>query len=364
MKIKLLVLSALLFSGLCFAKIELPNQIEIEQAVDTLVDTTDPISEKELKASVKHIKKGIKSHDKRKFKKAIKAYNKALEKNPLSATAHYELGLSLTAENDIRLAYEHTLKALALEPGMEEAHILKASLLDDAGYVDESIAAWLKLIDINPNSYMAWLNKGITHLKIEQFEPAEEAFTKAVEIEPKHPSGHYFMFVMNGMRGYTYEEEKHLKNYLDVSKGDHRKQEAEQRLAQINNFYKTINIDPNTSSMKLNLMQQLVRVRWKSEKHREAYPEEKFYRPSLAEEEEVLQFSLSVLGEIDEKNEEKVEADIKILESLKAIQQAGFVKEKAFVELKEVLGKKDLEWGAQNQSRIKEYMAWAELQKK
>ncbi len=329
----------------------------IYQEIDALVDSTPTIEEKQFKTSEKLIGKGIKQHDKGNYDKAITLYSKALKKNPLSALSHYELSMSYYAKRELREAYIATLKAIALDPGMEHAYIMQANILDDNGNPEAALTVYDRLLDINPNSFMALLNKGITFLKQEKFTAAESTFLQANEMHPSHPSPLYFLVVVNNMRGFSYDEEKFIGMYLEVAGTDHRRKIIESRREEL-----SANAISITSGQELStalLVAKVGRRSWRKEKHRTAYPNERGYRPSLKEERDVADL---VLAMYDEQNEEQSfsASDIEKISTIKKLMENGFFEAKVYLDLQEYLGEDDHNWAQENKKILSDFESWAE----
>src|SRR5690606_16012841 len=141
---------------------------------------------------------------------------------------------------------------------------------------DKSTETLDRLLSVDPKSFMAWLNKGITRLKQKNYPEAEDSLKKAVELDPKHPSPYYFLFVSSAMQGYNYDEELYIKKFLEVGQHDYRHEIVENRLKELQD--KTIYIPEGSEEPSLDIVEQLVRLAWRQNKHRESYPEARGYR--------------------------------------------------------------------------------------
>jgi tetratricopeptide (TPR) repeat protein len=343
-----LLIIALCFYGPLFAA-SLPDKQPIYTEMDAVVDSTPNISEKDAKAADKLIEKGIKEHDKQKYEKAIDLYKQALAKNPLSSIGYYELSMTQYSLQQLEEAYKNAVRAEALNPNLEGAYIIIANIEDDAGFPDKAIQTYDRLISIEPKSFMAWLNKGITLLKTEKFSAAEECFKKASELDGRHPSPYYFLMLSSSMQGYSYDEEMYIEKFLEVGKNDRRLPIVESRKKELkaSNIY----LEENPSSF--DLFEQLLRLTWRQTKHRESYPAERGYRRSLKEERDVAE---TMITYADENKDELVDrADI---DRLKLIAAAGLLDARNYLLLKEHLGTEDLAWGAKNMDKIHAYEEW------
>lgn len=351
MKKAILLLATVLYAGAIFGAITLPDMQPIYDEMDALVDGTPQVSKKNAKASDKYVDKGIKAHDKKNYKKAVSLYQKALKKNPLNSRAYYELSMTQYHMGQLQEAYKSAARANALAPGFEGPYIIIASIEDDGGYPDLSIKTLDRLISVDPKSFMAWLNKGITLLKQKDYPAAEECMKKAAELDDKHPSPYYFLFVSSAMQGYNYDEERYIKQFLEVGQNDHRRTIVENRLKELQD--KTVYLPEDSEEPSLDLMEQLVRLNWRLEKHRESYPTARGYRPSLKEERAVAE---TLLAFADEKANE-IGKQPK-LEELRELVRAGLLDAHNYLLLKDRLGPEDLKWGEENKSKISAYQKW------
>jgi tetratricopeptide (TPR) repeat protein len=101
---------------------------------------------------------------------------------------------------------------------MEGYHIMKASILDNMGMSDDAVAAYRRIIDLNPDSYLAHLNLGITLMRQNSFENAYSEIMRAHEIAPQSPSPFLLLSRIAGIRGESYEEERFLQEFVKVGK--------------------------------------------------------------------------------------------------------------------------------------------------
>ena len=333
----------------------LPDEKAIVAEMDKLVDNSAAVPEKRQKQAIKYIRKGIKYHDKGDFKRAIKQYKKAIDKDPLNSTAYYELSMSQYSARELEAAYESSIRAIALNPTNEGAYIMKASILDDSGYPDLAINEYDRLIGINPESYMAWLNKGITQIKLEHWIEAEESMLKANTIDNRQASPYFYLMYVCAKQGFNYDEERYAKEFMRVGQQDGRRQIVEQRLKELDST--TISIPAGQENNMLLMLTELERSLWRTEKHRKAYPSERGYRPSLEEERAVADLIVSVADEgkleLSDKNEQTVNR-------IRELKKKGFLDAANYVRLQKHLGSKDLKWKEAHKKLIDDYLKWKE----
>lgn len=344
---------------LCEAKVELPSEQSIQKKMDALIDGAPFFDDRAIKYAEKQVLKGVKHHSRGRYRKAIQYYRRALDRVPLFGSAYYELALAHYSLKQYSAAYSNVVRALVMEPGSEMAHIVKASILDDAGYHDSAIELLKRLVDINPEGYLARLNLGITQLKQGRFAQAEQSFMEASEVDPSNPSSFYFLFICGSQQGFNYDEEKWINQFLEVAaKDDFRRQLVIKRLEELTS--KAIYIDPESRFPQLDLIENMARRKWATKKHRETYPNERGYKPSLAEEMNVAEI---LMGFANQRSSEEFNRSerIKMLRKLHAL---GYLKAFFYLMLREQLGEKDLHWGERNQQIIDNFLVWQQSQRR
>ncbi len=81
---------------------------------------------------------------------AVTAFSLALAANPSDAEAELNLGNAYAELDEPEQAQQHILAALALAPGMVEAHASLAHLLTSRGRLNEALAASQRAIELDP----------------------------------------------------------------------------------------------------------------------------------------------------------------------------------------------------------------------
>lgn len=108
---------------------------------------------------------------------------KSLSLNPASATAHENLAVALSAQNQAEPALMHIEKALAIRDHAE-THNRHGFLLASLGRHDEAIRACQTAIDRDPAIADAHNNLGVSLQATGDTESALAAYTRAVELNP------------------------------------------------------------------------------------------------------------------------------------------------------------------------------------
>jgi tetratricopeptide (TPR) repeat protein len=138
------------------------------------------------------VKKGITAHDRGDYQTAVEYYEKALEIDPNSSLALYEITYSLYAAGEHDRALEYAEKALENSHGQIRlpVYVTYASLLDDMGKVEEACEIFEEAIKDFPEHYLLRYNYGLTLLRIGELDRAMIMFEKAIELNPFHPTSH------------------------------------------------------------------------------------------------------------------------------------------------------------------------------
>lgn len=148
------------------------------------------------------IKEGIQYHDKGDYKKAIKTYEKALEIDPKSALANYEISLSYFSKKD----YEQSIKYSDVvlnqnKKYMLQAYMTKGSALDLLGKTKESIKLFKKAIKKTKGHYLLNYNLALNYYKIDDLDNAEENILSAIEQNSNHSSSHLLLAKIHNIKG-------------------------------------------------------------------------------------------------------------------------------------------------------------------
>jgi cytochrome c-type biogenesis protein CcmH/NrfG len=99
-----------------------------------------------------------------KYDKAINAYEKALDLNPINADVLTDLGVMYRRNGQPHKAIEKFDKAVAIDPKHETARLNKGIvLMHDLKDPDGAIQAWEELLEINPLA-MAGKNRSVDQL--------------------------------------------------------------------------------------------------------------------------------------------------------------------------------------------------------
>lgn len=113
------------------------------------------------------VKKGIELHDARDFKTAIETYNEALNLDPTSMSATYELALSYLAMRDYKNASKYSTIVINSkdEDLLIGAYGVKSESLVETGNVDQAIILLEKALRELGNNYYLHFNLALNYYK-------------------------------------------------------------------------------------------------------------------------------------------------------------------------------------------------------
>ncbi len=287
------LLSLLLLTAFAYANAPLPiDEAAIVADMERLIDETPPTDESTAKKVAKLLERGIAAHDQRKLDKAIKQYRKALEHDPLNALAYYELAFSLFEKGEVVQALEAATRALVIDPKQAIFYVLKANILDTLGHSDAALSTYETLLAAHPEDLMGLLNYGIALEKQQRYAEAETAYEKAIEHHPGHPSAYFHYARLCRTRGYNYDEERLLDQFVERGQKDPRLPSVEARLKELKAL--EIRMDPTDPHAAVSLAANMARAVWRTTTHRERFPEARGYHPTIEEEREVASTILEI----------------------------------------------------------------------
>lgn len=140
------------------------------------------------------VQQGVSLHDEGQYNKAIELYKQALAIDPNSALANYEIAFSYMAAGDYENSIIHSDKVIGLNKDyVLQAYLTKGSSLDYLGKTAESVKLFEKGLRKFGDNYLLYYNLGFDYYRIKNYEKAEEAFVKAIKINPGHSSSHFLL---------------------------------------------------------------------------------------------------------------------------------------------------------------------------
>ncbi len=131
---------------------------------------------------------GIKAYDEGNYQEAITLYEKALELQPSSMGAYYEMGLTyytLEDYNNAIACFQYAETAMYDVTNKRLLYSTWGSALDDAGKPEEAIKILDRGLELGIDARLLF-NRGVTYIRIGNMDEAEKNFIRALEEEPFH----------------------------------------------------------------------------------------------------------------------------------------------------------------------------------
>ncbi|GAB5464881.1 MAG: hypothetical protein Kapaf2KO_03170 [Candidatus Kapaibacteriales bacterium] len=166
---------------------------------------------------------GIKLHEAGEYEDAVETYKKALEINPYSNLAKYELGITYTEMEE----YDKAIKLCEEIMESDDEHYIGAATimgncLDMQGKTEESIELFEEVIDKKGGSLMLHFNLAINYLQQENWKKIEEHTQKALMFDFTHPSSHFFLGVCQMYQNNRIESILSLSHFLIIENNSQR----------------------------------------------------------------------------------------------------------------------------------------------
>jgi TolB-like protein/Tfp pilus assembly protein PilF len=121
------------------------------------------------------------------FLNAEREFERSIELNPRSATAHHWFGMSLAMMGRYEEGYTEVKRAIRLDPHWSNVHFGLAFVYWSSRRYDQAIECCEKALELDPNSVQALLWLGVSYTASFMYEPAIAALRKAVELSQGAP---------------------------------------------------------------------------------------------------------------------------------------------------------------------------------
>lgn len=126
------------------------------------------------------------------FDQAVEAYSKAIELRPFYADAYVGLGNAKAAKSDVDGAVAAYTKALAYNPVNPRVHMSLGKIYyTEKGLYYESVTAYKKAIELDPNSVEARMGLGEVYEDKGLYKDAIEEYRRVIELDGKHTGAMY-----------------------------------------------------------------------------------------------------------------------------------------------------------------------------
>jgi tetratricopeptide (TPR) repeat protein len=131
------------------------------------------------------------------YSEAVQEFEKALEADPESVSLHTEFARSLVQMGEIKRAVEICKKAAQLDPEDPEPHNILGGIYYSYGgqaeqMQDKALAAFLKVLELQPDHLEALESIAEIHREAGRFEEAAAAYARVREIAPGSFGAYFF----------------------------------------------------------------------------------------------------------------------------------------------------------------------------
>jgi tetratricopeptide (TPR) repeat protein len=139
------------------------------------------------------IRRGVKLHDRGDYKTAIEEYKKALDINPSSVQAMYEISLSYLLQEDYENALKYSTKVVNsnYKPLLVDAYIVKSSALAALSKYPDAIALLNEALKKCGNDYLLFYNLALSYSKNQDPANAIVYLEKTIEERVNYSEAYY-----------------------------------------------------------------------------------------------------------------------------------------------------------------------------
>lgn len=141
---------------------------------------------------------------------AAEHYRKAIEIEPDSVEAHYNLALTLDGTSP-EVARGHFIQAVTLKPDFVPGHVSLCRNLYQAGRLDAAFVGLHRALQLDQDYLPAWLLLATVQAKRGELEQAEATYRRVLELDSKHAEAHNNLATILLARGDRDNAIAHLK---------------------------------------------------------------------------------------------------------------------------------------------------------
>jgi len=134
--------------------------------------------------------KELQAQEEQRHRKALKTTGETDEIRNVVASTYTSAGRVYIAHGDYRSGEEHLLRAAELSPNGVECRITLAWLYEQQGRADKTLRSLAELSERAPDNVRAQLSVASAYTRFKQFDEAENAYQRAIELNPHQAGGH------------------------------------------------------------------------------------------------------------------------------------------------------------------------------
>ena len=154
-------------------------------------------------------------HKQNKFDEAKEIYNKILKADESEPNAHHLIALVFMAEGNFQLAKKHIEIAIEKAPNQAVFQSNYGSLLHSMGANQLAVNAIKKSLKIDKKLFQSYYSLGIIYTDMQEFDKAIENYYKAIEIDKNSSAAHNNLANLFSSLNNT-EAEYHYKKTVDL----------------------------------------------------------------------------------------------------------------------------------------------------
>jgi Tfp pilus assembly protein PilF len=165
------------------------NKVSIEHLKDLLVsgeisEFSDTFGTKDKRSSGYWLERGDSFYKTGRYTEAIKAYQKAIEKDGKSVRAYNGLGVVYMELKEYENAERAFKRAIRLNPDFAWVRSNLGLMYTRTGRYEEAIPELMKAIDIMPDLEIAHLNLGSSYRWLRMYQKAHDAYKEVIRLNP------------------------------------------------------------------------------------------------------------------------------------------------------------------------------------
>ncbi len=196
------------------------DEIENVTELDSIIQTSDKGTLKQIDLTYKDFIKGIELLDNNKYNEAIKSFQKVVDLNPKNDKAFNNMGIAFYYMGKYEEAIKNYQKVIDLNHEDDIAYNNLGVAFDEVGKYEEAIENYQKTIDLNPKKDKASYNLGVAFDEVSKSEEAIENYQKTIDPNPKKDKAFYNLGLAFDNMGNYKEAIENYQKAIDLNPKD------------------------------------------------------------------------------------------------------------------------------------------------